>query len=106
MPYFVKSRGPAVLKRGPCETEDEAKRERERLLLDTLYAGQEIYVEYQPFSEPERKTLLRPHRKKLRSRGRSSSRAGERSSGGGGSPKMRHKRRHKRQPNRRSGRRR
>ena len=106
MPYFVKSQGASPLKRGPFETKDEADRKRDELRINGLYEGQELYVEYQPFTEPERRTPFKPHRKKVRPRGsRSSSRRGGRSSGGGSSPKPRQKRRGKRRPSRRSGRR-
>jgi hypothetical protein len=105
MPHFVKSRGPVVLKRGPYETEDEANRTRDELRLDALYAGQEIYVEYQAFIEPERRTPRKPGRQKLHHRGRSGSRGGGRTTSDGSS-KLRQKRRDKRRPTKRSGRRR
>jgi uncharacterized membrane protein YgcG len=107
MPYFVNSRGPAVLKRGPYETEDEANRKRDELRMDSLYEGQEIFVEYQALTESrQRQTPSKPFRKKSRPRGsRSSSRGGGRSSGGGGSVTPGQKRRSKRRPGRRSSRR-
>lgn len=67
LPYFVKGRGPAVLKHGPFETYEEANAERDELELEPLYAGQEIYVEYVADVAPER-------------RGRAGSRGGGRSS--------------------------
>src|ERR1700676_670836 len=105
MPYFVKSKGVSPLKRGPFETKDEADRKRDELQMNALYAGQEICVEYEPGTEPLRRTPFKPFRKKVRPRrSRSSSRSGGRSTGGS-SPKPRQKRRGKRRPSRRSGRR-
>jgi hypothetical protein len=37
MSYFVKSHGPAVLKRGPFDTEEAANRKRDELRLYPLY---------------------------------------------------------------------
>lgn len=77
MPYVVKSRGPAVLNRGPFETYREANAKRDELQQEPSYAGQEIYVEYVAYVEPERRHgPLDPRRRKYRSRGRSGSRAG------------------------------
>lgn len=76
MPYFVKSRGPAVLNRGPFETYREANARRDELQQEPLYAGQEVYVEYVP-AEPERRHApLDPPRRKYRSGSRSGSRVG------------------------------
>ena len=83
MPYFVKSRGPAVLNRGPFETYREANAKRDQLQQEPLYAGQEIYVDYVPHVEPKRRAPLGPRRRKHRSRGRSGSRVGRSSSRGG-----------------------
>jgi hypothetical protein len=86
MPYFVKSRGPAVLNRGPFETYREANATRDELQQEPLYAGQEIYVEYVPYAEPERSPApCDPPRRKYRSRSRSGSRVGGRSASSGGS---------------------
>lgn len=86
MPYFVKSRGPAVLNRGPFETYRQANARRDELQQEPLYVGQEIYVEYVPYAEPERRhPPLDTRRKKYRSGTRSGSREGGRSSTGGGS---------------------
>jgi len=86
MPYVVKSRGPAVLNRGPFETYRDANAKRDELQQEPLYAGQEIYVEYVAYVEPERRHgPLDPRRRKYRSRGRSGSRAGRRSSSSRGS---------------------
>lgn len=85
MPYFVKSRGPAMLNRGPFETYREANAERDELQQEPLYAGQEIYVEYVPYVAPERRPPLGPRRRKHGARGRSGSRLRGRSSSRGGS---------------------
>ena len=85
MSYFVKSRGPAVLNRGPFETYREANAKRDELQQEPLYAGQEIYVEYLPYVEPQRRPPLGPRRRKQPSRGRSGSRVRGRSSSRGGS---------------------
>ena len=85
MPYFVRSRGPAVLNRGPFETYREANARRDELQQEPLYAGQEVYVEYVP-AEPERRHApLDPPRRKYRSGSRSGSRVGGRSASSGGS---------------------
>jgi hypothetical protein len=102
MPYFVKSRGPEVLNRGPFETYREANAKRDELEQEPLYSGQEMYVEYVPYVEPERRPPL--GRRKHRSRGRSGSRVSGRSSSSGGSS-TRAVRRKKRRT-RRAGRRR
>ena len=85
MPYFVKSRGTAVLNRGPFESYREANAKRDELQQEPLYAGQEIYVEYVPFAQPKRRPPLGPRRRKHRSRSRPGSRVGGRSSSRGGS---------------------
>ena len=103
MPYFVNSRGPAVLNRGPFETYREANAKRDELQQEPLYAGQEIYVEYVPHVKPERRPSLGPRRQKRRSRGRSGSRVKGRSSSSGGSRTgaMRRKKRRTRRVGRR-----
>jgi uncharacterized membrane protein YgcG len=105
LPYFVKGRGPAVLKYGPFGKYEEANAERDELELDPLYAGQEIYVEYVADVAPERRHApLNTRRRKYRSRGRAGSRGGGRSSSSGGSSigvGWRKKRRKKRRASRR-----
>lgn len=85
MPYFVKTNGPVVAKRGPYETVEEANSAREGLALDALYQGQNIFVEFEtgvPFTPP-RTRLFRPPRPKRRP-GRSGTRGSKRSPSGGG----------------------
>jgi hypothetical protein len=61
MPYFVKSRGPAVLRRGPFKTEEAASEKRDELRPDPLYESQEIYVEDEPCKSQD-EAKIRPNR--------------------------------------------
>jgi len=106
MPFFVKSNGPVVLRRGPFNTEQEANSFVADKTNDPLYQGHEFIVELESL-EPARPRLgaPRPARKKSRPRGRSGGRGSGRSSGDRSSSAGK-KRRVKRTDRRSSGRRR
>lgn len=98
MLYFVKSHGPAVLKRGPFETKEEANKKRDELKQDPMYKDQAIFV-VEEQSDVQLERVLIPSRRrgpkqKPRDRGRSDSR------GGGSSAKAPNKR-PKQRPSRR-----
>jgi uncharacterized membrane protein YgcG len=105
MPFYVKSRGPVVVGRGPFDTEEKAKDVMAKLKLEPMYESQEFSIELEHFARvtPRRSTHRRT-RKKPNPRGRSGGRGQGRSTGGGASGSG-SKRPRKRQ-NRRAGKRR
>ena len=94
MLYFVKSHGPAVLKRGPFETKEEANKKRDELKQDPIYKDQAIFVVEEQSDVQVERVLIPSKRRGLeqkpRDRGRSDSR------GGGSSAQAPNKRRKKR----------